>query len=104
MVETAPPASQGRCSARQLPVPVAVIWPVEVPVHVMAIEAIRAEAMVDAHRLEAVPEAARFRGLHEGHTGDRHSCQRPKNKSHHILPGLQLSKKHPGKDKKSQMI
>jgi len=57
----------------------------------MAIEAraeAAAEAVVHAHRLEPVPEAARLGRLNEGHTGDRHGCQRSKNKPHDInLPG-----------------
>src|SRR5438132_6475959 len=70
-----------------VPTPVAAIRPVEVPVHVMAIEAL-AEAVVHAYRLEAVPEAARLGRLNEGHTGDCNSCQRAKNKPHDTnLPG-----------------
>src|SRR6266478_108040 len=80
-----PPLS-GSAIFQRLPVPtpVAAIRPVEVPVHVMAIEALRAKAVVHAHRLEPIPEAARLGRLNEGHTGDRHSRQRSKNKPHDL--------------------
>jgi hypothetical protein len=93
----APPLMRQRHFSQTGLVPVAVIRPVEVPVHVMAIKAIWAEAMVDAHRLEPIPEAARLGRLNKRHTPDRHSCQRAKNKPHDInLPGCNSPKNTAG--------
>src|SRR5436309_1655352 len=65
-------------------IPVAIDRPIKVPVDVVAIAPVpeHPAAVADAGRLKAVREATGLGRLHEGHSRDRRSHYRAKNKPH----------------------